>query len=111
MSNAGGPGALAASAVDGAARTCQRVTAALGAGATPTRTTRVNTPDRSTRSASRRVAVRSNRGEVRHGWTTRAPMSGQRVASPAAHSVAAMSAAWTTTNAAGSRPRSAMPLP
>ena len=54
----GDPGALPANRRAGAARACQRVSAADGRGG-PARSSRVNTPDAAAASCSRRVTVRS----------------------------------------------------
>ncbi|MGL4289300.1 MAG: hypothetical protein ACRCVA_23310, partial [Phreatobacter sp.] len=60
MVKAGRPGALASSGREGAARTDQRVEAALGTGEAATRTIKVVTREAAAVSDSRRVALRSS---------------------------------------------------
>ena len=109
MSHAGCPGASAASGIDGAAATCQRVRAALGVLFASIRSNRGVTPDPSAARASRRLAVRSSAGGLPHNSITTTPSPVQRIASAPARSVVAASRSTPTITRAGSSPICARP--
>lgn len=105
------PGALPASGRDGAADTRQRVSAALGTGSPPIRSSQAVTPDASAASARRRLAVRSSNGALPRNSITSAPSPVQRSASTAARSNSASSAMMPRSSRAGSSPSAARPGP
>ena len=100
---------LAASAREGAARTRQRVSAALGWGEAPPRASNTVTPEAFAASARRRLAVRSNSGAAPHSSMKATPPEGWRAASSPACNAARVSRARTRMIAAGSRPKAARP--
>lgn len=104
MANAGWPGALAAHGMDGAAATCQRVHAALGAGCASTLSISAVTPDAALASASRRLAVRSSAAGCCHSSMTTLPTPGHRTASAAARSSASGSGNNASSSASVSMP-------
>jgi hypothetical protein len=106
---AGSPGALASSARDGSAVTCQRVRAALGPGLATARSNMTVTPEPSAASARRRLAVRSSKRGSPQGSISTAPSAEQRAASAPARSTPCASRARTSRMRAGSRPSSARP--
>lgn len=109
MSKAGLPGALAASAEDGAAATCQRVCATLGPGSAASRMRSGVVPDVSAASASRRVAVRSRLPGMPQSSIRTAPSAVQRTASSAARNPSSGRRTRTWMIWAGSSPKAASP--
>lgn len=111
MSNALIPGALPGKGTEGAAVTCQRVSAALGTGSPSIRSSSAVTPDASAASARRRLAVRSRSGARPRSSITSAPSAGQRSASAAACSNSASVAIMPISSFAGSSPSATNPGP
>ena len=109
MSNAGCPGALAASAVDGAGLTCQRLCAALGIGVASARTASTKTPETAAAKVSRRDAVRSKAGAFPQGSIMTAPSSAHLTLSAAARRSPSVSAVVTRMSRRGSQPSSIRP--
>ncbi|EZP73557.1 hypothetical protein BV96_00998 [Sphingomonas paucimobilis] len=105
------PGALPGNGSDGAAATRHRVSAALGTGSPPIRSSSAVTPDSSAASARRRLAVRSISGARPRNSMTSAPSPGQRSASTDARSSIASSFITPTSSRAGSSPIAARPGP
>lgn len=105
------PGALPGNGTDGAASTRHRVSAALGTGSPPIRSTKAVTPDVSAASARRRLAVKSSSGARPRSSMTSAPSAGQRNASTAARSSSASSFITPISKWAGSIPSAESPGP
>lgn len=109
ISNAGKPGALAASGSDGAERTCHRLDAALGIGVASPRTSKAKAPASAAASASRRDDVRSIILALPCASRITADAAFERIISAAARKASSMLTVRTITICAGSAPKPASP--